>query len=76
MIVVAADGLRPREVGHVDDAEAAVPAARPHLVAEAQRMVQPVAPCPARSASSPPAMCWPGIHQRDTSCGLRGSRRS
>ena len=25
---------------------------------------------------SPPAICWPGIHQRETSCGLAGSRRS
>src|SRR5205807_10141652 len=49
VIVVAAERLGLAEVGHVDDAEAAVPAARPHLVAEAQRMVEPMlAPRPAR----------------------------
>ena len=42
MVIVAAGTFRPAEVGHVDDPEAAVPAARPHLVAESQRMVEPV----------------------------------
>src|SRR3954471_14751531 len=42
MVIVGAGASRPREVGHVDDPEAAVPAARPHLVAESQRMVEPV----------------------------------
>src|SRR3954447_17241855 len=42
MVIVVAGTFRPREVGHVDDPEAAVPAARPHLVAESQRVVKPV----------------------------------
>ena len=44
MIVIPAGSFRPCQIGHVDDPEAGVPAARPHLVAEAQRMVQTVAP--------------------------------
>src|SRR5262249_62062565 len=44
IIVVPAAPLRLRQVRHVDDMEAAMTAARPHLVAEAQRMMQPVLP--------------------------------
>ena len=42
MVVVSRGRFRFCQIGHVDDAEAAVPAARPHLIAEAQRVVQPV----------------------------------
>src|SRR5262249_18900254 len=42
MMLVAA-GFWLRHVGDIDHAEAAVPAARPHFIAEAQRMVQAVA---------------------------------
>src|SRR5215467_690210 len=49
MIIVAAEAPGLGELGHVDDPEAGVPATRPHLVAEAQRMMQPViAPGPGR----------------------------
>src|SRR3979411_2888507 len=44
MIVVAADRFGLRQVRYVDHAESAVPAARPHLIAEAQRMMQAMAP--------------------------------
>ena len=42
----AAGGVngRPLQIVHVDDMETAVPATRPHLAAEAQRMVQPMLP--------------------------------
>src|SRR3954467_4338300 len=53
MVIVGAGAFRPRDVGHVDDPEAAVPAARPHLVAESQRMVEPVpAAGPARGLAT------------------------
>src|SRR5262249_8728141 len=42
MVVVGPGAFRPREVGHVDDPKARMPAARPHLVAETQRMMQAV----------------------------------
>src|SRR5262245_40710806 len=42
MIVVGAEPPGLRQIGNVDDPEAGVPAARPHLVAEAQRVVQPM----------------------------------
>ena len=49
MIVVTAEGLGFAEIGHIGNAESAMPAARPHLVAEAQRMMQPMlAPGPGR----------------------------
>src|SRR5262249_28321650 len=44
MIIVSPGSFRPRQVGHVDDPKARVPAARPHLVTEAQRMVKAVPP--------------------------------
>src|SRR5262249_12979601 len=44
MIIVAAGAFRPRQVGDVHNPEARVPAARPHLVAKAQRMMQPLPP--------------------------------
>ena len=43
MIVVGRDRFRLSQIGNIDDAKAAMPAARPHLIAEAQRVVQPVA---------------------------------
>ena len=49
MVIVAADRLRPGKIRHIDHPESRVPAARPHLVAEAQGMMQPVpAPRPGR----------------------------
>ena len=49
VIVVFAKRARLANVGDVDDAQARVPAARPELIAEAQRMVQAVfAPDPGR----------------------------
>jgi hypothetical protein len=42
MIIVGRHGLWLAQVGHVDDTEAAVPAAGEHFIAEAQRVVQPV----------------------------------
>ena len=42
VIIVRRHSLRFGEVGNIDDTETAVPAARPHLVAEAQRVVQTV----------------------------------
>src|SRR5213075_1764849 len=44
MVVVRAERARLADVGYIDDRDAAVPAARPELVAEAQRVVQAVAP--------------------------------
>ena len=44
MVIIVADALRPRQIGHVDHPEPSVPAARPHLVREAQRMVQAMPP--------------------------------
>ena len=40
MVVVGADRLRLADVGHVDDAHAAVPAAGVQPVADAQRVMQ------------------------------------
>src|SRR5262245_37622803 len=42
MVVARAGSFRPRQISDVDDPKAAVPAARPHLVAEAQGMVEAV----------------------------------
>src|SRR6516165_238293 len=44
MVIVGPGSFRPRQIGHVDDPKARVPAACPHLVAEAQRMVKAVPP--------------------------------
>src|SRR5215831_3977030 len=44
MVVVGAGGFWPRQIGHVDDPKARMPAARPHLVAETQRMMQAMPP--------------------------------
>src|SRR5262249_10476782 len=44
MVIVRADSFRPRQIGDIDDPKARMPAARPHLVAEAQRMVKAVPP--------------------------------
>src|SRR5262245_52223656 len=44
MVIVGPGSFRPRQVGDVDDPKARVPAACPHLVAEAQRMVKAVPP--------------------------------
>src|SRR6266702_4995915 len=40
MVIVRAGSFRPRQIGHVNDPKARMPATRPHLVAEAQRMVE------------------------------------
>src|SRR5580704_19732682 len=42
MIIIRGYGFRLAHVGYVDNAEAAMPAARPHFVAKSQRMMQPV----------------------------------
>src|SRR5262249_34912955 len=44
MVIVRAGSFRPRQIGDIDDPKARMPAARPHLVAEAQRMVKAVPP--------------------------------
>src|SRR5262249_41369183 len=44
MIIAAAGAFWPRQIGDVDHPEARVPAARPHLVTKAQRMVKTVPP--------------------------------
>src|SRR5215471_18076422 len=44
MVIASTGAFRPCQIGYVDDPKAPMPAARPHLVAETQRMMQPVAP--------------------------------
>src|SRR5262249_22840078 len=44
MVIIGPGSFRPSQVGHVDDPKARMPAACPHLVAEAQRMVKAVPP--------------------------------
>src|SRR4029078_9415358 len=40
MIIVRRYSFRLSHIGHVDNSKAAVPAARPHFIAEAERVVQ------------------------------------
>ena len=49
MIIVGGDAPWTADVGDVDDPEPAVPAARPHLVSEAERVVERNAPVEAAS---------------------------